>query len=114
MEHSKKLIALTLTAMVLTGFCIAPVAATSSPNLASTSLVIPFVYISVETGIYIASVLGLVAVEEALNHRVNVHENLQKVSEEFTSWLSALSGWIRADNNKAQLLFKIDNAFYNS
>ena len=119
MEHSKKLIAFTLTAMVLTCFCIAPVAATSSPNVASTSLAVPFVFgggidLGIKAVIFIAGVLGLTAVKEDLEHHVNLNENTQKVFEEFTSWLSSLSGWVHADSNEAQMLFEIDNAFYNS
>ena len=102
MEHAKTLLTLAIAAMVLTGFCVAPVVGVT-PFVA-----IGGVELTLETGIVIAGVLGMVAVQEALkNHQADLHENLQKVSDGFTSWLSSLSGWIRVDSNEAHTLCKI-------
>ena len=109
MEHAKTLLTLAITAMVLTGFCVAPVAAPAPV------VVICGVELTLETGIFIAGVLGLAAFKEDLeHHQVYLHEYLQKISDGFTSWLFSLSGWIRADKNEVQKLFKIEAAVYNS
>ena len=109
MEHAKTLLTLAIAAMVLTGFCVAPVVGVT-PFVA-----IGGVELTLETGIVIAGVLGMVAVQEALkNHQADLHENLQRVSDGFTSWLSSLCGWPRADIKEVQKLFKIEAAVYNS
>ena len=93
MEHTKTLLTLAITAMVLTGFCIAPVDAKPVPIVMVSPVVICGVEVTLETRIVIAGAIGMVTVKEALkNHQVNLHENMQKVSEGFTSWLSSLSG----------------------
>ena len=94
----------------------APVAAKPAPLvIAAAPVIICGVEVTLETGIVIAGVIGMAAVQKDLkNHQVNLHEYLQKVSEGFTSWFSALSGWIRADNDKAQNLCKIESALYYS
>ena len=110
--------------MVLTGFCVVPVTAKPAPLVAAAAPVVILggVELTLETGIVIAGVIGMVAVQEALkNHQANLHENLQnlqkdlrKVSEGFTSWLSSLEGRVNADSNNAQKLFKIEAAVYDN
>ena len=101
--------------MVLTGFCIAPVVAKPVPIVVASPVVICGVEVTLETIIVIDGAIGMVTVKEALkNHQINLHKNMQKVSEGFTSWLSSLSGWIRADSNEAHTLLKIESTMYNS
>ena len=72
---------------------IAPVDAKPVPIVMVSPVVIYGVEVTLETRIVIAGAIGMVTVKEALkNHQINLHENMQKVSEGFTSWLSSLSG----------------------
>ena len=63
--------------------------------------------LSWEAAIAIAGIIGITAVKAALELQVNLNENLQRVSNEVTSWLYYLSGWIHVSSNEAQKLFKI-------
>ena len=109
MKHTKTLLTLAIAAMVLTVFCVAPVVG-GAPFVA-----IGGIELTLEIGIAIAGVLGMIAVQEALkNYQIDLHENLQKVSDSFVGLFSSLTESPRADSKEVQKLFKIEAAVYNS
>ena len=100
----RRILTLGVCILVLTGFCVAP--ATAEPVVAPIVGVV-VVELTVETAIFLAGLLGLVALEADLKNRQgDLDANIQKVAEAWDGFVTGLSGWINVESTDGEKYLK--------